>query len=68
MDFDPCNIQITDCKAVTGNTKDMLQNIISDLSQDQKYMLKACLAVQLSHCNDDPETLKFLSTASLGSL
>lgn len=68
LDFDPCNLPVTNYKPITGNTKDMPQNIKSDLSQDQKYLLKACLAVQLGHSNTDPETLKFLSTGSPGLL
>ena len=68
LDFEPCNLQIANYAPVTGNTKDMPHDIKCDLSQDQKYLLKACLAVQLGQANTDPDTLEFLSTASPGSL
>ena len=68
LDFDPCNLKVTRYKPVYGNTKDMPSDVKVDLSQDQKYLLKACLAVQVGHANTYPDTLQFLSTASPGSL
>ena len=68
LDFDPGNLVVAKYRPVTGITEDMPQSVKSDLSEDQKYLLKACIAVQLGHNNTDPDILKFLSTASPGRL
>lgn len=68
LKFDPCHLPIADFKAVRGQMEDMPDEITADLSEDQKYLLRACLTVQQGKDAANPEDIKFLETASPGLL
>ena len=68
MNFDPCSVPIVKFEAIDGDTQDVTDDIKSALSADQKYLLRACLAVQQGKDFTSPENLKFLVSASPGPL
>jgi hypothetical protein len=68
LDFDPCKLPIVPFVKITGNVHDVDDNVMTDLSQDQKYLLRACLAVQCGQEDAKSSDLEFLQTASPGAL
>jgi len=69
LNVDPCHLPIADFKVVYGEVQDMNDDIKADLSEDQNYLLRACLAVQQGKdASVNPADLKFLATASPGNL
>jgi hypothetical protein len=68
LDFDPCQLPIVPFVGITGNVNDVDETVMNDLSQDQKYLLRACLAVQSGQQDAKSTDLEFLETASPGAL
>ena len=68
LNFDPRHLPIVDFQPVTGNVKELCVNITKDFSADQKYLLKASIAVQKGKQNSDAAAIKCLQTASPGTL
>jgi hypothetical protein len=69
QNFDPCDLPIIEFEAIDGNTHDITDNEIkSDLSEDQSYLSRASLAIQQGKGLASPHDLKFLASASPGTL
>ena len=64
LDFDPKDLPIVDYSVVTGKVISLPEDIISDLSSDQKYLHKACIAIQ----NEIVQDRQFLESAQPGCL
>jgi len=46
LDFDSCSLPVVNFQPVAGNTVDVTADVMNNLSHDQKYLLRVCLAVQ----------------------
>lgn len=68
LNFDPCSSPIVPFEAITGSVRDIDDQIKKDLSQDQIYLLRACLAVQCGQQTADSKDLQILQSASPGKL
>ena len=68
LNFEPACLPIVHFKPVSGMIVNISDNVKSDLSQDQSYLYRACLAVQQGYENADPDEIKFLSFSSPGNL
>jgi hypothetical protein len=66
LQFDPKDLPILNFKAIDGKVNDVSDNVKTDLSTDQIYLLKACLAVQQGYTAS--EHISFLQTAMPGNL
>ena len=68
LKFNPKSLPIVNFKAVPGCTENLSEEIKRDLSEDQCYMLRACLVVQEGKDHAAEQDLNFLTSASPGSL
>ena len=66
LDFDPKDLDIVNFKHIPGKVEDVSVDVKKDLSSDQIYLLKACLAVQQGYTACDQ--ILFLQTAMPGNL
>jgi hypothetical protein len=66
LNFDPKDLPIVNFKAIDGKVNDISDDVMTDLSTDQIYLLKACLAVQQGYTAS--EHISFLQTAMPGNL
>ena len=68
LDFDPSTLPIVSFEKIAGNVINVDDDIKKEFSQDQKYLLKACLAIQSGQKAANSCDLHFLQTASPGKL
>lgn len=68
LNFNAMSLPIVNFKAVQGWTENVSEEIKNDLSEDQRYLLRACLVVQQGKDQAAVHDLKFLASASPGSL
>lgn len=68
LNFEPACLPIVHFKPVSGIIVNISDDVKSDLSQDQSYLLRASLAVQQGYENADPHEIEFLSLSSPGNL
>jgi len=61
LNFDPKDLPTVNFKALDGKLNDLSDDMITNLSTDQIYFLKACLAVQQGYTAS--EHISFLQTA-----
>jgi len=64
--FVPKDLPIVNVKAIDGKVNDVSDDVMTDLSTDQIYILKAWLAVQQGYTAS--EHTSFLQTAMPGNL
>ena len=53
LDFDPKDLPIAKFKAIPGKVVEVIDEVKNDLSTDQIYLLRACLAVQQGYADND---------------
>lgn len=56
LDFDPKDLPIAKFKAIPGKVLEVNDEVKNDLSTDQIYLLRACLAVQQGYADSDEIT------------
>ena len=56
LDFDPKDLPIAKFKAIAGKVLEVNDEVKNDLSTDQIYLLRACLAVQQGYADSDEIT------------
>ena len=66
LDFDPKDLPISKFKAMLGKVVEINDELKNNLSTDQKYLLRACLAVQQGYTNSDE--IRSLQNAMPGNL
>ena len=66
LNFDPKDSPIVNFKPIDEKVIDVSNDVMTDLSTDQIYLLKACLAVQQGYTVS--EHIPFLQTAMPGNL
>ena len=66
LNFDPKDSPIVNFKPIDGKVIDVSNDVMTDLSTDQIYLLKACLAVQQGYTVS--EHIHFIQTAMPGNL
>jgi hypothetical protein len=66
LDFDPKDLPIVKFKAIAGKVVEVSDEVKKDLSTDQSYLLKACLALQQGYVEN--EEITFLQNAMPGNL
>ena len=67
--FDPCNLPIVAFQPISqGDKQELSDDAKTNLSQDQCYLYRACLVVQVGYSNATPADIKFLFTTSPGNL
>ena len=66
LQYDPKDMPISNFKAIAGKVVEVREEVKKDLSTDQSYLLKACLAVQHGYVED--EGINFLQNISPGNL
>lgn len=66
LEFDPKDLPIAQFNAIPGKVIDVIDEVKKDLSTDQIYLLRACLAVQQGY--EDKDEIKFLQNAMPGNL
>lgn len=64
LDFDPMSLPLSEFAPVAGRVINCSDQVKRDLSWDQLYLLRACLAVQTGYANCDDRT--FIKTATPG--
>ena len=66
LDFDPKDSPISKFKAILGKVVEVNVEVKNNLSTEQKYLLRACLAVQQGYTNSDE--IRSLQNAMPGNL
>ena len=66
LNFDPKDLPIVNFKPIEGKVIDVSNDVMTNLSTDQIYLLKACLTVQQGYTAS--EHINFLQTAMPGNL
>ena len=66
LNFDPQDLPIVNFKSMDGKVTDVSNEVMSDLSTDQLYLLRACLAIQQGY--NASKHISFLQTAMPGNL
>ena len=66
LNFDPTDLPIVNFLPIAGRVSDVSEEVKKDLSTDQMYLLRACLAVQQGITDD--ESRQFLKNSVPGNL
>ena len=68
LNFDSKNLSMVNFKAINGNIVAPSAEVVSQLSKDQLYLLKAGLAVQQGSELANQDDMKFLQHAESGAM